>query len=202
MATSNTNAADKKAPAIAVTISRDQPTGGYTTNDVLQLRFADGRIVSLQVGDLQPHIIADALMHGLKQKLVDAAAIPRNLETGHSATLSDKYNAVKEVADRLVAGSWNKAAGDGSTGSGGLLLRALFRHYKEEKPMPVLIAYLEKKTDKEKAAMRKIPAIAAIIEQIKAESTDTKGVDAENLLEELDGLGDAGEGESDESSEG
>ncbi len=89
---------EKSVPTIAARIARDTPDAGYTVNDVLQLTFSNGRVITVQIGDLPENIIGDALMHGLKQKLVDAAAMSRNPDTGRAASIDDKFAAVAEVA--------------------------------------------------------------------------------------------------------
>jgi hypothetical protein len=127
-------------------------------------------------------ILEQAVWHGLKQKLVDAAAISRNPDTGRSATIDDKYNAVREVYDRLLAGNWNKGRGDGSSsGNGGLLFRALCIMYPNRTP-EALRAFLNGKTKSECAVLRATPKIAAIIDTLRAPSGD---VDADDLLSEL-----------------
>lgn len=184
----NANAnAITKTPAIDATIQLDTPAIGMSPNDTLQLTFANGERISLRVGDLHPSIVAQAVMHGLKQKLVDAAAISRNTDTGRAASIDDKYAAVKEVYDRLLAGEWNKRREGAGTGAGGLLFRALCRMYAGKKSADDIKAFLEAKTDAEKAALRKNARVAAIIEEIRAESVRPGDVDSDDILA---GLGD------------
>lgn len=168
-----------RIPTIETTIS----------GTILGMAFDNGQTLSLSVGQLTEEIRNAALMHGLKQKLVDAAAISRNPDTGRSATTEDKYNAVREVYDRLLSGQWNKQREGGSGGaSGGLLFRALSRLYSAKTPEQIR-EFLEGKTDAEKATLRKLPAIAAIIEQLKAESAKTDGIDGAALLAGLENEG-------------
>ena len=61
----------------------------------LALTFSNGETLRINVRDLTDDIQLQATLHGLKQKLVDAAAISRNPENGRSATVEDKYNAVR-----------------------------------------------------------------------------------------------------------
>lgn len=158
--------------------------------DTLTLTFDNGEVLTIGQRQLTPEVEQSALMHGLKQKLVDAAAISRNPDTGRSATTEDKYNAVREVYDRLLAGQWNKQREGGTgAGSGGLLFRALVRLYPTKTPEQIR-AFLEAKSDAEKATLRKLPAVAAIIEQLKAESAKTDGIDGAALLA---GLADEGD---------
>lgn len=148
----------------------------------LRMVFGNGETINLSVDELSNDIRHAALLHGLKQKLVDAAAISRNPDTGRSATIDDKYNAVREVYDRLLAGNWNKGRGDGSSsGNGGLLFRALCQMYPNKTP-EALRAFLDGKTKSECAALRATPKIATIIDTLRAPSGD---VDIDDLLSEL-----------------
>lgn len=168
-----------RIPAIATNV----------VDDALTLTFSDGKQLTIRVGELTQEVGLEATLHGLKQKLVDAAAFSRNPATGLSATIEDKYAAVKEVYDRLVSGGpWNKVRDGGSVSSGGLLLAALIRMYEGKRTPESLRTYLEGKTNEDKASLRKNPKIAAIIEEIKAERAPTGGVDSDSLLDELDGL--------------
>lgn len=142
----------------------------------------NGRELRVSATDLSDDVRMQALMHGLKQKIGDAAAISRNPDTGRSATTDDKFDAMSEVLNRLLSGQWNKTreAGDGA-GAGGLLFKALCKVKADKTPAEVR-AYLEGRTKEEQAALRKVPAIAAAIEEIKAASAKDGGIDGEALL--------------------
>ena len=149
-------------------------------NPSLTLSFANGEQLVINASDISVTIAQHAMMHGLKQKLVDAAAISRNSDTGRSATVTDKYNAVREVYDRLLAGQWNKGREAGSGSSGGLLYRALCLMYTAKSPDQIK-AFLDSKSASEKAALRATPKIAAIIDTLR----DTSEVDADAMLADL-----------------
>lgn len=168
----------KRIPAITATIVNND--AGHPGG--LALEFANGKTVSLIASQLTNAILEHAVWHGLKQKLVDAAAISCNPDTGRSATIDDKYQAVMEVYERLISGQWNKGRGEGSTGNGGLLFRALCLHYPAKTPEAIR-AFLDKKTPKEQAALRTVPAIAAIIDTLKATTVDSDA--ATGMLDEL-----------------
>ena len=142
----------------------------------------NGRELAISAAELNESIREQAMMHGLKQKIGDAAAISRNPDTGRSATTDDKFDAMAEVLNRLIAGEWNKTrAGGESGGSGGLLFKALCRVKADKTPAEVR-AYLDARTKDELAALRKVPVIAATIEAIKAETAKDGGIDGEALL--------------------
>ena len=154
---------------------------------LLTLTFANGQTLAVDSTALNPAIVEAATLHGLKQKLCDAAAISRDPATGKPATIETKYEAVREVFDRITSpdGTWNKIR-EGGNNSGGLLLTALVRMYAGRKTRDELTEFLASKTDAEKAAVRKNAKIATIIEEIRAErATDDDGIDSDSILDEL-----------------
>lgn len=152
----------------------------------LLLQFANGEMLSITASQLQQPIMEYAIFHGLKQKLVDAAAISRNPENGRAASIDDKFQAVKAVYDRLLAGQWNANREGGGANSGGLLFKALCRMYSTKSPEQIT-TYLAGKTDAEKTALRKNPKVARIIEEIRAETGKAANIDTDELLNELEG---------------
>ena len=153
----------------------------------MAIEFAHGKTITVKASDLNNAVMEQAIWHGLKQKLVDAAAISRNPETGRSASIEDKYQAVWTVYDRITRlGEWNAVRGEGGTGTGGLLFAALCRMYAGRKTEEELREWLGTKDKKAQAELRKNPKVATIIEQIKAErGADDDGL-GEDLLNELD----------------
>ena len=170
--TTTTTNDTKRVPAITAEI------------DGTELVFTgdNGDRITVNAMTLNEGIRLAAMMHGLKQKIGDAAAISRNTETGRSATTGDKFDAMREVFERLIAGQWNKTreGGEGG-GAGGLLFKALCKVKADKTPAEVR-AYLEARTKEEQAALRKVPAIAAAIEEIKAAQAKDGGIDGEALL--------------------
>src|SRR2546430_17695836 len=60
------------------------------------------------MGKLTPELREQAAIHGIIQKISDRAAIGRDPETGASASPEEKFAAMKECADRLMAGrAWD-----------------------------------------------------------------------------------------------
>ena len=166
-------------------------TATIATNDTdnrpcaLHLKFANGRELAIAASQLSNHVMEYAIFHGLKQKLVDAAAISRNPETGRAATVEDKYQAVRTVYDRLLSGQWN-ATREGGGNAGGLLFQALCRMYQGRKTPDQLREFLADKTDAEKTALRKNPRVAQIIDDIRAEQGKAANIDTDELLSELE----------------
>lgn len=166
--------AQTKTPAVTAAID----------GDVMTLTFASGQELVVTPPMFTPEIAAQATMHGLKQKLVDAAALSRNPDTGRSATADDKFNAVKEVFDRLLSGHWNKPREGAGSVKGGLLFAALCR-MQPGKPAEEIKLWLDEKSDEQKAALRKNPKVAAIIAEIQSERAKSGDVDTDAMLDEL-----------------
>lgn len=154
------------------------------TARVLTLKFAHGPSIEMDADRLTDVVIEQALMHGLKQKLVDAAAISRNPDTGASATAEDKYHAVREVYERLLAGEWNKRRESGESGEGGLLLRALVKLYDGAKTAEEVKEWLAGKTKAEQAALRENARIKPIIDSLRPK-VKPAAVDTDAMLGEL-----------------
>ena len=165
------NETTKRTPAITATIE------GMT----LTFNGDNGRVLTIDARTLSTSILDAAIMHGLKQKVGDAAAISRNPETGRSATTDDKFDAMTEVVKRLELDHWNKPRESGDGAAGGLLFKALCRVKSDKTPAEVR-AYLDGRTKEEQAALRKVPVIAAAIDAIRAESAKAAGIDGEALL--------------------
>lgn len=141
--------------------------------------------IAVDLEELGGEIVRFAAMHGLKQKICDAAAIPRDLETGKSATPQQKYEAMLRVVETLRRGEWNAARGEGGGVKGGLLFRALCRMQPSKTPEEIR-AFLDKRTKEEQAALRKNARVAAIIAELQAESAKSVDVDTDELLSELE----------------
>lgn len=62
--------------------------------------------IEVQTGVLNDDIIRQLTVHGLAQKLGDAAARMRNPDTGAAAPWDEKYRMVRRVADALLQGDW------------------------------------------------------------------------------------------------
>lgn len=182
--TTKTPETPKRIPAIAVemlaagTEAQPMPYG-------LQLKSANGNALSVDARDLTPQMQAYCMVHGLKQKLIDAAAISRDAKTGKTATVATKWSALMDVYERLIAGQWYAEREGGGTGS--LLFAALCRMQPEKSPEAIQ-TWLAAKDDKQRKALEGNPKVAAIIAEIRTERAKaTAGdVDSDALLAELD----------------
>lgn len=181
--TTDTDTDAKPLPAIDATIIRD--ADGMAEG--LKLVFGDGTELTLDCASLAPVIQYEAQVHGLKQKLVDAAALPRSTVTGKSATVADKKAAVLEVYARLTDADnprWNKGRAEGASvgREGGLLARAMAEV--TGKPVSEAKAWLAERTKEEQAALRMNPKVKAIIDRLRdeADKPATAGIDSDALL--------------------
>lgn len=176
----NAKSVPQTTTAAPVEVKKASTIESTITDLVLVLTFSNGKTIEIDANTLSPDIQKQAMMHGLKQKLADAAAISRNTETGRAASVEDKFAAVEEVANRLKANEgWNKVR-EGGGQSGGLLLRALCE-LMPRKTREELAEWLAGKTDKERAALRASETIAAKIATYKPVDAEL----ADNLLAEL-----------------
>src|SRR5271154_3801394 len=99
----------------------------------LTLTFINGKEIVIDANKLSDDIRNMAILHGLKQKLVDGAAMSRNAETFKPATADEKYEAVKKIAERLTSpdGRWNEGRtteqASSSASINSILIRAMMK---------------------------------------------------------------------------
>jgi hypothetical protein len=142
-----------------------------------------------------------ATLHGFVQKISDRAAIGRDPETGASATPEEKFAAMKETAERLMAGGpWNAVA-TGTGSAGGVLYRAMRNLYPQAWATRAEFAeYIKAKAVSESARLGKhvtendvraglmgVKKISKEIERIRQEEGKAVAVDAGGMLQELEG---------------
>lgn len=148
----------------------------------------------LKVAALADDLKQKALIHGLVQKISDAAAIAKSeLPDDATEAAKIKFEAMKSVADRLAEGDWSKRSGDGTAPVSGIIFRAFYQWAADmakarKKPIPdetAIRAIYDAKDRAGQLALRSVPEIAAIIEQMKADKGTTSKVDASALLGEL-----------------
>lgn len=63
--------------------------------------------VTLVAADLNAVVREHALLHGLSQKIGDAAAISKSEENGYTVTEAMRRDAVVQMIAQLTAGDWN-----------------------------------------------------------------------------------------------
>lgn len=165
------------------------------TDTAITLHVGGAGTIVIEFSNLSDDIRHRAMVHGLVQKVSDAAAIPKaDLPEDAAEAAKVKFAAMKAVATRLLEGDWSKRAEGGSGPVAGIILRAftefvLARATKAKKPITAedVRAVYQAKTRAEQLSLRNDPEIAAIIERIKSERGDaaSRSVDTESLLGEL-----------------
>jgi len=150
----------------------------------LTLNFANGKELQIDTTTLHAEIVQQAILHGLKQKLVDAAAIARDTTTGKTATIEDKFQAVKTVFDRLTSAtpSWNAVREGEAKQQGGLFVRALMEL--TNKSREEVQASIESYTKEQVAALKKNPRVLTIIQRLEREKVQDASL-GEDLLAQL-----------------
>lgn len=147
--------------------------------------------LEINANKLDPKIQHMAMLHGIIQKVSDAAAL------GKDATPADKHAAMLAVVNRLIEGDWNKRAGEGSNSAPtGLIFRAFYefavnraKKAKRDEPSEVAVrALYDGKSRADQLALRNVPEIAKIIDRIKSERGAKSDVDVDALMGDLDNL--------------
>lgn len=125
-----------------------------------------------------------AQIHGFIQRISDAAAIPRDPETGESASAQDKFDAMQRLVDHYESGTpeWSRRPVAGEGKSGGLLFKALCIMSAETKTPEEIKAWMATKTRTQLAKLRTTSKVAEVIESLRPVSL---AVDTDALLDEL-----------------
>ena len=157
-------------------------------NGELEFEVAGVGVLRLDPAALSTANRQRALLHGLKQRVTDAAALARDTTTGKSATPQEKFDAMRAIVDHLASGSeeWEiRRAGGG--GNNTLLLRAIAQHKGTDTAgvREMVRAAAERRGVKEGEILKALAgaqAIRDIMAQLQAEAT---GLDADAMLGEL-----------------
>lgn len=177
---------------VAITQTERAPRGvlSITYNSltkIMTMAWSDGVRVGLDVSKLSDDVLEQARIHGLRQKLGDAAAMSRNPETGQSATIADKRNRVDAVAQYLRDGHWTAPTrATPETSNRAILVDALCRLNTSADRAKIADA-IAAKTPAEIAAMSAVPRVASVIAAIRAERSAVSAESAESMLDELIG---------------
>lgn len=145
-------------------------------NNQLTISFSNGQQLVVKQDYFNIEIQTMAMLHGFKQKIVDAAAM------SSGATIDEKWEACSEVYDRLTGGEWNKRRESGEP-RGGLLFNALVRAYPARKPEEIR-EFLSKKSRTEQNAMLNNSRLRPHVDAIRAEMA--KNIESDDLLDELE----------------
>jgi len=164
--------------------------------NTLSIAVTDAGTITLDVSALSEEIRNRAMVHGLLQKVSDAAAISKSeLPDNPTDAAKVKFEAMSAVASRLIEGEWSKRSGDGTGPVAGIIYRAFEEWVNGQftaakKPIPTAEATRAKYDAMDRPAqlaLRNVPAIAAIIERMKSERGPKASTqpDVDSLLGEL-----------------
>ena len=131
-----------------------------------------------------------ALLHGMKQRIIDSAAIPCDNITGKPATPQQKYEAMRALVEHYNSGTsdWNIARGEGGErAAGGITLKAvaMVQGVDEALMRKRIEGLAERKGLTAKgilASLAKSPDVIRTIAEIRAKAAN---VDADGLLDEV-----------------
>lgn len=150
--------------------------GGKGFNTIKN-ELEDGELV-LDLARLHGDISAKALVHGMVQRVADAAAIPRDTKTGKSASPQEKLEAMAELVNHYNSGSGDWRIGGKREGRSFLLLALC--EFRADKTREELQEWLKALTDNQKKALENDPRIKPKIDTMRAQGTEQ--VDTEELL--------------------
>lgn len=142
----------------------------------------------LDMAKVNAAIVDRAAVHGLTQRISDRAAKPRDQATGQAQSPQEKYDAMAELVEHYNSGSaeWSLAR----TGGGGrdsMLVRALIE-LKPSLAADDIREYVKTLSAGAKAALMAEPKISKIVKRIEAEAIKSAGIDAGDLLAQLEGF--------------
>lgn len=148
---------------------------------VLTIKNSAGEI-AVNLNALDENIKFRLMVHGAKQKISDAAAIPRDEETGLSATPSQKFEAMRAVALRLIDGSWGiERTGAASALHVPTLIDALVEFTGQD--VETIAVKVNGMKPAERTALRDNPKIAGIYARLRAAQNPT--INSDELLDAL-----------------
>lgn len=149
-------------------------------DDVLTIRMTGQPTIRVDAGTLSKDIQQQAMMHGLKQKICDAAAASKGTPP------VERHAAMMIVYEAIARGEWNAKRATGGAGDG-LVVEALARAYGKstawaDAQIDALAAKLKVERKVAMAKFKMSDKVAAKIVEIMAERA---GGNADDLISEL-----------------
>lgn len=127
----------------------------------VQFDFADGRSITVKVTDLNDDIRAQAMVHGISQKVGDSYASAEDVE--------EAYDAATATVTSLLDGKWTtRTPGEGAGVT--MVTEALFRVTSPEgHTMEQCAQIIENMDDDQIEGLKKLPPVKAALDAIRAE---------------------------------
>ena len=153
-------------------------TGG---GQLIKFNVVGVGILQLSTASLSPEVFEKAAVHGMVQRISDAAAIGRNPDTGRSATPQEKFDAMAKLVAHYESGTseWSRVRESGEGSNRGQLFRALGIIYPQRTPEQIR-AWMDKQTKEQLSAVRKSQKVRDAI------ATFTDGSEGDAILSELE----------------
>lgn len=163
------------------------------TDTTLTFNVLGAGSISLNLAAIHPDVLARAAIHGLKQRISDAAALPCNPDTGKPASPSEKFESLSALVEHYNTGTaeWarTRAAGEG-TPRAGKTLQAIANVYKLADEAAAR-AYVEGTAKKRGIEYKEALALWKKSDKIREELARMEAaipaaVDADTLIDELE----------------
>lgn len=122
----------------------------------------------LDMNAVHKDIVVRAAIHGMIQRISDAAAISRDPETGKPASAQDKFDAMSRLVAHYESGTseWSRKPVAGEREKGGLLFKALCQMSPSKSPTEIR-AWMDGKTKAELATIRASKRVASVIATLR-----------------------------------
>lgn len=160
--------------------------------------MADGKVtfavegfttLSVNLAGLNAAIVERALFMGIKNRVIDTAAIPCDEVTGLPASPAEKYAAMQEMVEHLNSGTaeWNMGRTGGEREAGGITLRAVaaVQGVDVETMRKRVEELAEKKGLTTKAVYASLAKSPDVIRKVAELRAAKAGVDSDDILLEL-----------------
>lgn len=160
------------------------------SSDLMHITFKvkDAGELTLSLSKLNSAILDRARVHGLIQRISDAAAISRTAENGYHVSPQAKLDAMRALVEHYESGTseWNRkrAEGAGAGYSNGLLAQVLKMAY-PEKSAERIAEYIKGLKASERVALLASETLKDYVEAVRAEAAKAIKVDADALLSGL-----------------
>ena len=136
----------------------------------VEVRFGNGLLVACGLDELKPEIVERLALHGLSQKMGDAASSFSKAENYHGA-----FGAIQSVVDNLQNGEWSSRGGSGTSD----LAQAIAEL--QDLEIDEADEAVGKMDEEQIATFKKHPAIKMKIAEIQKRRLEAKVKDAPDL---------------------
>lgn len=165
------------------------------SNSVITSKLVDGAIVFTiaTVGDLQLRLDAlsqevreRAMIHGLTQRVSDAAAIGFLKDEKRFATPQEKYDAMAELVAHYSSGTaeWSRTRSAPGIGADSALLVKCLSQLYTDRSTEQLKAWVAKRSRSERTALLLSEKIKPLADEIRSQSAS--GASADDLIADLE----------------